>query len=170
MSSLIWALTLISALQPAPQGAGMELSFPRVAVKAGETAALPIYLVSSENYHEPFQVTLEFSPAELTFQKIERAYLADRAKWTIAAEVKPHPEKQDLRILQIDITPGQAAFFPSGAVAHAHFTVAANRADGDILLGAALIAPTGSSPVPAPEAAKVTVFTTPVFGCFFYMH
>jgi hypothetical protein len=170
MSSLIWALILLSALQPASLDSGMELSFPRVAVKPGETAALPIYLVSSGNYHEPFRITLEFQKGELTFQKIERAYLAERAKWIIAAAVKAHAEKEELNILQIDITPGQASFFPSGAVAHAHFTVAADRPAGDIVLASALVAPVGAPPVPPTDAAKITVFTTPIFGCFFYMH
>jgi hypothetical protein len=55
-------------------------------------------------------------------------------------------------------------------VAHAHFLVSRDATDGDIVLDAALIAPLGSKPVASTESAKVTVFTTPVFACFFYMH
>lgn len=153
----------------APQAA-MELSFSRVAVKPGESAALPIYLVSSQAYPQPFQITLDFAAGELTFQKIEIAYLAARAKWTIRGAVRAHPEKSDRRILQIDITPVASTFFPSGAVAHAHFLVDKKQANGEILLQAALRAPAAAPPVRSPEPAKITVFTTPIFGCFFYMH
>ncbi len=162
--------TVLSAAAQPPDAALMELSFTRVAVWAGEEAALPIYLVSESNYHEPFQITLEFSADQLSFQKIQSAYLADRAKWTMGATLKNHPEKGNRRILQIDVTPGQATFFPSGAVAHAHFLVAAGSRDGDILLDAALVAPLSASPVPTPGPAKITVISALLYGCFFYMH
>lgn len=171
MFSVLLLLPLLSiAPQRASDDARMELSFSRVAARAGESAALPIYLISRENYHEPFSITLEFSAAALTFEKVETAYLAQRAKWTVTATVEDHAEKEKTRIVRIDIQPGQATFFPSGAVAYAHFRVAKDRADGDILLNAALTAPMNSTVVPSDEPAKITVFTTPVFGCFFYMH
>jgi len=169
MVPLLVLLTLLSA-QRASGDVRMELSFSRVAVKAGESAALPIYLVSPANYQEPFQITLEFSDRQLTFQKVEADYLAQKAKWTIGATVTVHPDKPDSRILRIDIKPGESKFFPSGGVAHAHFLVSKDSLDGDILLNAALIAPVASEPVSAAAPAKITVFTTAVYGCFFYMH
>lgn len=164
-------LLLLSAASQAGTGnAGMELSFERVAVLAGEEAALPIYLVSSGNPREPFHITLEFSSGELTFQKVERAYLAEKAGWQLKAAVRDHPERKGRRILQIHVDPGEAPFFPSGGVAHAHFVVAKTQGEGDILLDAALAAPTSSKPVPTAQPAKISVIKTAVFGCFLYMH
>ena len=169
------ALVLVAALgsaasQAQAARAPMELSFDRATAKAGEPVALPVYVVSDANYQEPFQITLEFPQGQLTFQKIEPDYLAERAKWKMSGAVVDHPGKADRRILRIDVTPGGSTFFPSGLVAHAHFLVTGGTPDGDIVLDAALVAPSGSNPVPTTEPAKITVFTTPVFACFFYMH
>jgi hypothetical protein len=163
-------MMLVSVAFQAADTVPMKLSFERVAVSAGEEAALPIYLVSNDIYRERFQITLEFPSNELTFQKVERDYLAEKANWTIAATVKDHPDRKDRRILKIDVTPGDARFFPSGSVAHANFVVAKDHSDGDILLDAALVAPSSARPVPAAEPAKITVISKPAFGCFFYMH
>lgn len=172
MSSV--ALLLLTLLPQAPQAAAvappMELSFTRVIVAPGASAALPIYLVANEVYREPFQITLEYGDRELKFEKVALAYLSERAKWKVTGSVKPHPEKPDRRVLRIDITPGESTFFPSGAVAHAHFLVSKDTRVGDVLLDAALIAPAGSTPVTASKPAKIIVSTTPIFGCFFYMH
>lgn len=163
----VWlGLSALASLQPKP----MELSFTRVAVMPGQPAAVPIYLVADEPYAEPFQMTLEFPSAALTFQKVVSDYLAERARWTIRADTRAHPEKPGWRILQIDITPGSAAFFPSGLVAHAHFLVNKVQKDGDILLPAALRTPALAAAVTAAAPAKITVQSTPVYGCFFYMH
>ena len=152
--------------QPKP----MELSFTRVAVMPGRSAALPIYLVADDPYGEPFQITLEFPSGVLTFEKVVTDYLAEKAGWTMRGEARAHPEKRGWRILQIDVTPGSAAFFPSGLVAHAHFLVNKTQKDGDITLPAALRAPARATPVASAEPAKISVQSTPVFGCFFYMH
>ena len=170
MSPLLLVLAALTSPMQTSQDAPMELSFSRVVVKPGESAALPIYLVSEKTYTEPFQITLEFTAGELTFQKIETAYLAKKAKWSVSAAAAAHPDKSDKRVLKIAITPGQSSFFPSGAVAHAHFLVNKNRREGDILLEAALLAPPSAPRVASAEPAKITVRSTPVFGCFFYMH
>lgn len=162
-------VTLAAALLAPPQQP-MELSFTRVVVLPGQAAALPIYLVADEPYTEAFQITLEFPAAALTFQKVTTDYLAEKAKWTIRGVARAHPDKPGWRILQIDVVPGSVAFFPSGLVAHAHFLVKKTQKDGDILLPAALRAPLTAAPVAAQLAAKITVQTVPVFGCFFYMH
>lgn len=169
------ALCLLSAAasaaaQPAKGAAPMELSFPRVAVLAGDEAALPIYLVSDSVYTEPFQITLEFPTAQLSFVKVQSDYLADRAKWTLVARVEAHPEKNEVSVLRIDLTPDPTTFFPSGGVAHAHFLVDPSTEAGDILLSATMTAPLGAAPAPAPDMPKITVLSTLVFGCFFYMH
>ena len=148
----------------------MELSFTRVIVAPGASAALPIYLVANEVYREPFQITLEYGDKEVKFEKVALAYLSERAKWKITGSVRPHPEKPDRRVLLIDIVPEASTFFPSGAVAHAHFLVNKDTKVGDVLLDAALIAPAGSTPVATQKPAKIIVSTTPIFGCFFYMH
>jgi hypothetical protein len=168
------ALIVVAAVAAGgPQTAGpppLELSFERATAKAGESAAIPIYLVSDTNYQEPFQITLEYSASRLTFQKVEPDYLAERAKWKLSASESDHPGKPGRRIVRIDVTPGGSSFFPSGLVARAHFVVSKDTPDGDIPLDAALVAPRGSTPVATATPAKVTVFTTPVFACFFYMH
>lgn len=169
-AGIVLAAALWCAVQGPAPGAPMELSFGRAAVKAGETATLPIYLVSDVNYQAPFQITLEFPHPLLTFEKIEPDYLAQRAKWTFQARVEPHPRDPARRILRIDVTPGASSFFPSGGIAHAHFLVGQDAPDGDIPIASALIAPIGAPPAVPEEAAKITVFTTPIFGCFFYMH
>jgi hypothetical protein len=167
---LLLSLLLSAAYQQPLASPPMELSFARVAVLAGEAAALPIYLIAEDNYREAFQITLEFSPAELTFQKVDRAYLAEKANWKLTATVRDHLARKDRRVVQIDVEPGDAKFFPSGNVAHAHFLVARDRPDGDILVDATLAAPASSNPLPSAEPGKITVYTTPVFACFFYMH
>jgi hypothetical protein len=168
------ALVLLTLLPQAPQGAAaaapMELSFTRVIVAPGATAALPVYLVANDVYREPFQITLEFPDRNLKFEKVELAYLSERAKWKISGSVKPHPEKSDRQVLLIDVVPDASTFFPSGAVAHAHFLVSKETKVGDVLLDAALIAPAGSTPMSTAKPAKIIVSTTPIFGCFFYMH
>jgi hypothetical protein len=167
----LWLLIVsLGAWLPASQPKPMELSFTRVAVVPGQSAALPIYLVADDPYREPFQITLEYRSADLTFEKVVADYLAEKAKWTMGAAARDHPEKSGWRVVQIDIIPGSAAFFPSGLVAHAHFLVNKTRKDGDILLAAALRAPAGAVPVASVLPGKITVQSTPVFGCFFYMH
>jgi hypothetical protein len=163
-------LTLLSAGQQTPSGTRIELSFTRVIVQPGKPAALPIYLVADDVYPGPLQVTLEFDDKQLKFQKVELAYLSIRAKWKVTGSVKPHPDKTDRRVLQIDLVPDPSTYFPSGAVAHAHFLVSKSVQKGAVLLDAALVAPAGSRPVAAAEPAKIIVTTEPLFGCFFYMH
>ena len=170
---LLLSLVFVTLLTQTPQGAvaaPMELSFTRVIVAPGASAALPIYLVANDVYREPFQIALEYGDKQVKFEKVELAYLAERAKWKVTGSVKPHPEKPDRRVLLIDVVPDASTFFPSGAVAHAHFLVSKDIKVGDVLLDAALIAPTGSSPVSTAKPAKIIVSTTPIFGCFFYMH
>jgi hypothetical protein len=167
---LLWLAVFASAFPARAAAAGMELSFERVAVKAGETAALPIYLVSETNYAEPFRITLEFPAAELTFETLEIAYLAEKAGWKVTGSAIDHPDKKDVRIVRMDVQPGEPKFFPSGLVAHARFAVAKDHPDGDILLPAQLIAPVSGPPVASKEPGKITVITNAAFGCFFYMH
>jgi hypothetical protein len=170
MLALVLLTLLAGPSQERPDKPPLELSFDRVSVRAGEEAALPISVVSAGNPQDPFQIVLKFPAARLTFLKLETGYLAKKANWTLAAIVNDHPDLQGIRVVQIDVKPADARFFPSGVIAYAHFQVAAGTDDGDIMIDGALIAPTSSTPIAAAEAGKITVFTTPVFGCFFYMH
>jgi hypothetical protein len=170
MLSLVLLTMLAGPPQERPGKPPIELSFDRVSVRAGEEAAFPISLVSDANPQEPFQIRLQFPAAQLTFQRLEPGYLAKKANWTLTATVKDDPETEGVRVLQIDARPGGAAFFPSGVVAYARFLVVPGTSDGDLAIAGALILPPSSTPVAAAEPGKINVFTTPVFGCFFYMH
>jgi hypothetical protein len=174
MPALCLCAFLVVAAQQAEMPAAAQavptLSFQRIAVKAGETAALPVYLVSEENYEQPMQVTVEFPKTHLTFEKVERDYLAEKANWKITATASDHPQKKDIGLVKVDIDPGPAKFFPSGLVARVYFQVAKGTPDGDILLTGALAAPASSKAVALSAPAKISVFTNAVFACFFYMH
>ncbi len=167
---LLLLLTMLAGSQPGPGKPPIELSFDRVSARAGDEVRFPISLVSDFNSQEPFQILLPFPASALTFVKVETGYLASEAAWTFAAAAKDHPTKAGTRVVQIDVKPGGAAFFPSGVVAYVVFKVTEGAHDGDIPIEGSLVLPPSSTPIAAAEPGRINVFTKALFGCFFYMH
>ncbi len=158
---------------PSLQGAqleSIELSFSRATARAGEQVSLPIYLKSDDNIREAFQLTLRFSPSQLTYEALESGYLARRAGWVLSAELKNAPEGESPRELKITVQPGTSDFFPSGLIAQARFLVTDGLPDGDLILQGSLERLSGANQTLQEVPAKITVYSQLMYACFFYMH
>ena len=158
---------------PSLQGAqleSIELSFSRATARAGEQVALPIYLKSDDNIREAFQLTLRFSPSQLTYEALESGYLARKAGWVLSAKLKNAPEGESPRELKITVQPGTSDFFPSGLIAQARFLVTDGVPDGDIVLQGSLERLSGENQTLQEVPAKITVYSQLMYACFFYMH
>ncbi len=158
---------------PSLQGAqleSMELSFSRATARAGEQVALPIYLKSDDNIREAFQLTLRFSPSQLTYEALESGYLARKAGWVLSAELQKAPEGESPRELKITVQPGTSDFFPSGLIAQASFLVADGVADGDIVVQGYLERLSGANQTLQEVSTHIRVYSQLMYACFFYMH
>lgn len=175
LSSLIplTALCIHLFALPSLRGAqleSMELSFSRATARAGEQVALPIYLKSDDNIREAFQLTLRFSPSQLTYEALESGYLARRAGWVLSAELKKAPEGESPRELTITVRPGTSDFFPSGLIAQARFLVTDDVPDGDIVVHGSLERLSGANQTIQEVLTHIRVYSQLMYACFFYMH
>lgn len=171
------ALLLISSLAAAfaeqareAEAPRLELSFSRASGRAGEEVALPIFVTSNANVKEPFKIVLKYPAAQLRYKELETGLLARKAGWTLRARLEPTPNERDLSLLEIDVVPGDAKFFPSGAIAYAHFVILEGASDGELLLEASLEIGGATEIAVETEPAKITVYSKLIYSCFFYMH
>lgn len=148
----------------------LELSFGRASGRAGEEVALPIFVTSNTNVKEPFKIILKCPAAQLKYKGLEAGLLARKAGWTLRARLEPTPNERDLSLLEIDVVPGDAKFFPSGAIAYAHFVIPEGASGGELLLEASLKISGATEIAVETEPAKIAVYSKLIYSCFFYMH
>ncbi len=148
----------------------LELSFSRASGRAGEEVALPIFVTSNANVKEPFKIILKYPTAQLSYKELETGLLARKAGWTLRARLEPASNEREASVLEIGVEPGDAKFFPSGAIAYAHFLIPEGITDGELLLEASLEIGGATEIAVETEPAKITVYSKLIYSCFFYMH